>query len=122
MVANLASDSPEMLGLKLRKESDGNTQRKTSGGELEDDEGDDGVDEGERAKLGVASQRVNDVDVEKIVEETVLMKEENAKIETPRVRTTVYDPLPNQFQLNGEPFDFTSLRGKVTLFANVASN
>jgi len=122
MVANLASDSPEMLGLKLRKESDGNTQRKTSGGELDDDEGDDGVDEGERAKLGVASQRVNDVDVEKIVEETVLMKEENAKIETPRVRTTVYDPLPNQFQLNGEPFDFTSLRGKVTLFANVASN
>lgn len=89
---------------------------------MDDDEGDDGVDEGERAKLGVASQRVNDVDVEKIVEETVLMKEENAKIETPRVRTTVYDPLPNQFQLNGEPFDFTSLRGKVTLFANVASN
>jgi hypothetical protein len=121
MVANLASDSPEMLGLKLRKESDGNTQRKTSGGELDDDEGDDGVDEGERAKLGVAGHRENDVDVEKIVEETVV-EEENAKIATPRVRTTVYDPLPNQFQLNGEPFDFTSLRGKVTLFANVASN
>jgi len=121
MVANLASDSPEMLGLKLRKESDGNTQGKTSGGELDDDEGDDGVGEGERAKLGVAGHRENDVDVEKIVEETVV-EEENANIATPRVRTTVYDPLPNQFQLNGEPFDFTSLRGKVTLFANVASN
>jgi hypothetical protein len=85
---------------------------------LDDDEG-DGVDEGERAKLGV--HRENDVDVEKIVEETVV-EEKNEKIATPRVRSTVYDPLPNQFQLNGEPFDFTSLRGKVTLFANVASN
>jgi len=120
MVANLASDSPEMLGLKLRKGSDRNAQRKTSGGELDDDEG-DGVDEGERAKLGVASHRESDVDVEKIVEETVV-EEKNEKIATPRVRSTVYDPLPNQFQLNGEPFDFTSLRGKVTLFANVASN
>lgn len=61
---------------------------------MDDDEG-DGVDEGERAKLGVASHRENDVDVEKIVEETVA-EEENEKIATPRVRSTVYDPLPKK--------------------------
>jgi len=49
-------------------------------------------------------------------------EEEREIIMLPHVRTNIYDPLPNQFQLNGEPFDFTSLRGKVSLFANVASN
>ena len=110
MVANLASDSPEMLGLKNKKTD---ASRGGNRGEISTT-----VDEGksiEEAKLSGES-----VDVEKIIEETVEEKENEEHVTRPRA--TAYDPLPNQFQLNGEPFDFATLRGKVTLFSNVASN
>ena len=111
MVANLASDSPEMLGLKNKKTD---ASRGGNRGEISTT-----VDEGksieEEAKLSGES-----VDVEKIIEETVEEKENEEHVT--RSRATAYDPLPNQFQLNGEPFDFATLRGKVTLFSNVASN
>ena len=100
-VANLASESPEMLGFTVQKRE---KKRETS----EDDE--KRRRRGGQAKLGANADHVSE-------------KEEEREIITlPRVRTNAYDPLPNQFQLNGEPFDFTSLRGKVALFANVASN
>lgn len=99
-VANLASESPEMLGLTVQKRE---KKRETS----EDDER---RRRGGQAKLGANADHVSE-------------KEEEREITiTPHVRTNIYDPRPNQFQLNGEPFDFTSLRGKVSLFANVASN
>lgn len=99
-MANLASESPEMLGLTVQKRE---KKRETS----EDDER---RRRGGQAKLGANADHVSE-------------KEEEREITiTPHVRTNIYDPLPNQFQLNGEPFDFTSLRGKVSLFANVASN
>lgn len=103
-VANLASESPEMLGLTVQKRE---KKRETS----EDDEDDEKRwRRGGQAKLGANADHASE-------------KEEEREIITlPRVRTNAYDPLPNQFQLNGEPFDFTSLRGKVALFANVASN
>ena len=111
MVANLASESPEMLGLKNKKTD---ASRGGNRGEISTT-----VDEGksieEEAKLSGES-----VDVEKIIEETVEEKENEEHVTRPRA--TAYDPLPNQFQLNGEPFDFATLRGKVTLFSNVASN
>jgi len=120
MVANLASESPEMLGLKNTKTdaSRGGITR----GEIStttDDEGksieEEEEEEEEEAKLSGES-----VDVEKIIEETVEEKENEEHATRPRA--TAYDPLPNQFQLNGEPFDFATLRGKVTLFSNVASH
>lgn len=99
-MANLASESPEMLGLTVQKRE---KKRETS----EDDER---RRRGGQAKLGANADHVSE-------------KEEEREITiTPHVRTNIYDPRPNQFQLNGEPFDFTSLRGKVSLFANVASN
>ena len=111
MVANLASESPEMLGLKNKKTD---ASRGGNRGEISTT-----VDEGknieEEAKLSGES-----VNVEKIIEETVEEKENEEHVTRPRA--TAYDPLPNQFQLNGEPFDFATLRGKVTLFSNVASN
>ena len=100
-VANLASESPEMLGLTVQKRekkketSEGDEKRRRRGGQ---------------ANLGANADHVSE------------KEEEREIIITPHVRTNIYDPLPNQFQLNGEPFDFTSLRGKVSLFANVASN
>ena len=119
MVANLASESPEMLGLKNTKTdaSRGGITRgeiSTTVGEgksIEEEE----EEEEEEAKLSGES-----VNVEKIIEETVEEKENEEHVTRPRA--TAYDPLPNQFQLNGEPFDFATLRGKVTLFSNVASN
>ena len=99
-MANLASESPEMLGLTVQKRE---KKRETS----EDDER---RRRGGQAKLGANADHVSE-------------KEEEREITiTPHVRTNIYDPRPNQFQLNGEPIDFTSLRGKVSLFANVASN
>lgn len=100
-VANLASESPEMLGLTVQKRE---KKKETS----EDDE--KRRRRGGQAKLGANADHVSE------------KEEEREIIITPHVRTNIYDPLPNQFQLNGEPFDFTSLRGKVSLFANVASN
>ena len=100
-VANLASESPEMLGLTVQKRE---KKRETS----EDDE--KRRRRGGQAKLGANADHVSE------------KEEEREIIILPHVRTNIYDPLPNQFQLNGEPFDFTSLRGKVALFANVASN
>lgn len=100
-VANLASESPEMLGLTVQKRekkketSEGDEKRRRRGGQ---------------ANLGANADHVSEKEEEREI--TIL----------PHVRTNIYDPLPNQFQLNGEPFDFTSLRGKVSLFANVASN
>lgn len=100
-VANLASESPEMLGLTVQKRekkketSEGDEKRRRRGGQ---------------ANLGANADHVSE------------KEEEREIIITPHVRTNIYDPLPNQFQLKGEPFDFTSLRGKVSLFANVASN
>ncbi|CAL6412005.1 unnamed protein product [Bathycoccus prasinos] len=89
-VANLASESPEMLGLTVQKRE---KKRETS----EDDE--KRRRRGGQAKLGANADHVSE-------------KEEEREITiTPHVRTNIYDPLPNQFQLNGEPFDFTSLRG-----------
>ena len=118
MVANLASESPEMLGLKNKKTdaSRGGNRGEISttvgeGKSIEEEE----EEEEEEAKLSGES-----VDVEKIIEETVEEKENEEHVTRPRA--TAYDPLPNQFQLNGEPFDFATLRGKVTLFSNVASN
>ncbi len=115
MVANLASESPEMSGLKNKKTdaSRGGTRGEISttvdeGKSIEEEEE-------EEAKLSGES-----VDVEKIIEETVEEKENEEHATRPRA--TAYDPLPNQFQLNGEPFDFATLRGKVTLFSNVASH
>jgi hypothetical protein len=100
-VANLASESPEMLGLTVQKRE---KKKETS----EDDE--KRRRRGGQAKLGANADHVSE------------KEEEREIIILPHVRTNIYDPLPNQFQLNGEPFDFTSLRGKVALFANVASN
>ena len=100
-VANLASESPEMLGLTVQKRE---KKKETS----EDDE--KRRRRGGQANLGANADHVSE------------KEEEREIIITPHVRTNIYDPLPNQFQLNGEPFDFTSLRGKVSLFANVASN
>ena len=113
MVANLASESPEMLGLKNTKTD---ASRGGTRGEISTtvDEG-KSIEEEEEAKLSGES-----VDVEKIIEETVEEKENEEHATRPRA--TAYDPLPNQFQLNGEPFDFATLRGKVTLFSNVASH
>ncbi len=117
MVANLASESPEMLGLKNTKTvaSRGGITR----GEISTTTDDEGKsieeEEEEEAKLSGES-----VDVEKIIEETVEEKENEEHAMRPRA--TAYDPLPNQFQLNGEQFDFATLRGKVTLFSNVASH
>jgi hypothetical protein len=99
-MANLASESPEMLGLTVQKRE---KKRETTS---EDDE--KRRRRGGQAKLGANADHVSEEE-----EEIILL---------PHVRTNIYDPLPNQFQLNGEPFDFTSLRGKVSLFANVASN
>ena len=116
MVANLASESPEMLGLKNKKTD---ASRGGNRGEISTTVGEgksiEEEEEEEEAKLSGES-----VDVEKIIEETVEEKENEEHVTRPRA--TVYDPLPNQFQLNGEPFDFATLRGKVTLFSNVASN
>lgn len=100
-MANLASESPEMLGLTVQKRE---KKRETTS---EDDEK---RRRGGQAKLGANADHVSE------------KEEEREIIMLPHVRTNIYDPLPNQFQLNGEPFDFTSLRGKVSLFANVASN
>ena len=100
-VANLASESPEMLGLTVQKRE---KKKETS----EDDE--KRRRRGGQANLGANADHVSE------------KEEEREIIILPHVRTNIYDPLPNQFQLNGEPFDFTSLRGKVALFANVASN
>ena len=100
-VANLASESPEMLGLTVQKRE---KKKETS----EDDE--KRRRRGGQANLGANADHVSEKEEEREI--TIL----------PHVRTNIYDPLPNQFQLNGEPFDFTSLRGKVSLFANVASN
>jgi hypothetical protein len=100
-VANLASESPEMLGLTVQKRE---KKKETS----EDDE--KRRRRGGQANLGANADHVSE------------KEEEREIIITPHVRTNIYDPLPNQFQLKGEPFDFTSLRGKVSLFANVASN
>ena len=100
-MANLASESPEMLGLTVQKRE---KKKETS----EDDE--KRRRRGGQAKLGANADHVSE------------KEEEREIIILPHVRTNIYDPLPNQFQLNGEPFDFTSLRGKVALFANVASN
>lgn len=100
-VANLASESPEMLGLTVQKRE---KKKETS----EDDE--KRRRRGGQANLGANADHVSE------------KEEEREIIILPHVRTNIYDPLPNQFQLNGEPFDFTSLRGKVSLFANVASN
>ena len=100
-VANLASESPEMLGLTVQKRE---KKKETS----EDDE--KRRRRGGQANLGANADHVSENEEEREI--TIL----------PHVRTNIYDPLPNQFQLNGEPFDFTSLRGKVALFANVASN
>lgn len=100
-VANLASESPEMLGLTVQKRE---KKKETS----EDDE--KRRRRGGQANLGANADHVSENEEEREI--TIL----------PHVRTNIYDPLPNQFQLNGEPFDFTSLRGKVSLFANVASN
>ena len=119
MVANLASESPEMLGLKNKKNDasrGGNRgEISTTVGEGKSIEEEEEEEEEEEAKLSGES-----VDVEKIIEETVEEKENEEHVTRPRA--TAYDPLPNQFQLNGEPFDFATLRGKVTLFSNVASN
>ena len=114
MVANLASESPEMLGLKNTKTD---ASRGGNRGEISTTvgEGKSIEEEEEEAKLSGES-----VDVEKIIEETVEEKENEEHVTRPRA--TAYDPLPNQFQLNGEPFDFATLRGKVTLFSNVASH
>mmetsp|Transcript_6349 Transcript_6349/g.21232 ORF Transcript_6349/g.21232 Transcript_6349/m.21232 type:complete len:174 (-) Transcript_6349:673-1194(-) len=101
-MANLASESPEMLGLTVQKRE---KKRETTS---EDDE--KRRRRGGQAKLGANADHVSE------------KEEEREIIMLPHVRTNIYDPLPNQFQLNGEPFDFTSLRGKVSLFANVASN
>lgn len=116
MVANLASESPEMLGLKNTKTDDASRGGITRG-EISTTTVDEGksIEEEEEAKLSGES-----VDVEKIIEETVEEKENEEHATRPRA--TAYDPLPNQFQLNGEPFDFATLRGKVTLFSNVASH
>ena len=118
MVANLASESPEMLGLKNKKTdaSRGGNRGEISttvgeGKSIEEEE----EEEEEEAKLSGES-----VNVEKIIEETVEEKENEEHVTRPRA--TAYDPLANQFQLNGEPFDFATLRGEVTLFSNVASN
>ena len=100
-VANLASESPELLGLTVQKRE---KKKETS----EDDE--KRRRRGGQANLGANADHVSENEEEREI--TIL----------PHVRTNIYDPLPNQFQLNGEPFDFTSLRGKVSLFANVASN
>ena len=100
-MANLASESPEMLGLTVQKRE---KKKETS----EDDE--KRRRRGGQANLGANADHVSENEEEREI--TIL----------PHVRTNIYDPLPNQFQLNGEPFDFTSLRGKVSLFANVASN
>lgn len=100
-VANLASESPEMLGLTVQKRE---KKKETS----EDDE--KRRRRGGQANLGANADHVSEKEEEREI--TIL----------PHVRTNIYDPLPNQFQLKGEPFDFTSLRGKVSLFANVASN
>ena len=100
-VANLASESPEMLGLTVQKRE----KKKETG---EDDE--KRRRRGGQANLGANADHVSEKEEEREI--TIL----------PHVRTNIYDPLPNQFQLKGEPFDFTSLRGKVSLFANVASN
>ena len=121
MVANLASESPEMLGLKNTKTdaSRGGITR----GEIStttDDEGKSIEEEEEEEEEEEAKLSGESVDVEKIIEETVEEKENEEHVTRPRA--TAYDPLPNQFQLNGEPFDFATLRGKVTLFSNVASN
>ena len=119
MVANLASESPEMLGLKNKKTDasrGGNRgEISTTVGEGKSIEEEEEEEEEEEAKLSGES-----VDVEKIIEETVEEKENEEHATRPRA--TAYDPLPNQFQLNGEPFDFATLRGKVTLFSNVASH
>ena len=112
MVANLASESPEMLGLKNKKTD---ASRGGNRGEISTTVGEGKSIEEEEAKLSGES-----VDVEKIIEETVEEKENEEHVTRPRA--IAYDPLPNQFQLNGEPFDFATLRGKVTLFSNVASN
>lgn len=102
-MANLASESPEMLGLTVQKRE---KKRETTS---EDDE--KRRRRGGQAKLGANADHVSE------------KEEEREIIMLPHVRrTNIYDPLLNQFQLNGEPFDFTSLRGKVSLFANVASN
>jgi hypothetical protein len=113
MVANLASESPEMLGLK-------NTKTDASRGGITRGEISTTVDEGKSIEEEEAKLSGESVDVEKIIEETVEEKENEEHATRPRA--TVYDPLPNQFQLNGEPFDFATLRGKVTLFSNVASH
>ena len=101
-MANLASESPEMLGVTVQKRE---KKRETTS---EDDE--KRRRRGGQAKLGANADHVSE------------KEEEREIIILPHVRTNIYDPLPNQFQLNGEPFDFTSLRGKVALYANVASN
>ena len=100
-MANLASESPEILGLTVQKRE---KKKETS----EDDE--KRRRRGGQAKLGANADHVSE------------KEEEREIIILPHVRTNIYDPLPNQFQLNGEPFDFATLRGKVTLFSNVASN
>ena len=112
MVANLASESPEMLGLKNKKTD---ASRGGNRGEISTT-----VDEGKSIEEEEAKLSGESVDVEKIIEETVEEKENEEHVTRPRA--TAYDPLPNQFQLNGELFDFATLRGKVTLFSNVASN
>jgi len=112
MVANLASESPDMLGLKNKKTD---ASRGGTRGEISTT-----VDEGKSIEEEEAKLSGESVDVEKIIEETVEEKENEEHVTRPRA--TAYDPLPNQFQLNGEPFDFATLRGKVTLFSNVASN
>ena len=120
MVANLASESPEMLGLKNTKTdaSRGGITR----GEISTTTVDEGksIEEEEEEEEEEAKLSGESVDVEKIIEETVEEKENEEHATRPRA--TAYDPLPNQFQLNGEPFDFATLRGKVTLFSNVASH
>ena len=117
MVANLASESPEMLGLKNTKTDasrGGITRGEISTTTVDEGKSIEEEEEEEEAKLS------GGVDVEKIIEETVEEKENEEHVTRPRA--TAYDPLPNQFQLNGEPFDFATLRGKVTLFSNAASN
>ena len=100
MVANLASESPEMLGLKNTKTdaSRGGITR----GEIStttDDEGksiEEEEEEEEEAKLSGES-----VDVEKIIEETVEEKENEEHAMRPRA--TAYDPLPNHCLLYTSP-------------------
>lgn len=114
MVANLASESPEMLGLKNKKND---ASRGGNRGEISTTVGEGKSIEEEEEEAKLSGESVN---VEKIIEETVEEKENEEHVTRPRA--TAYDPLPNQFQLNGEPFDFATLRGKVTLFSNVASH